>query len=163
MRKVADAAGVSDGAAGAFDELDGRITDLSRRARSAGGPTLSVVRVSAGALYAVVSDVWCKRIATAAGFAEPPDFDPKPSEIAHGVAAEVSPEEIGRIDADLLLLAFDPGEDRRQLEKNPLYRRLDVVRSGRVLEIDSGALTFASIVTANIMVDDLNTALGKLA
>ena len=151
-RKVADAAGALDKASGAFDELDGRITDLSRRARSAGGPTLSVVRVSAGALYAVVPEVWCKRLARAAGFAEPPNLDPRPDEIVHGVAAEVSPEEIGRIDANKIQLNIEPIDIRvllndvmqtmrAEIQRKQMRVKLDLAEELPVIEADERRLT----------------------
>ena len=45
-------------------------------------------------------------------------------------------ERIGLFDSDLLLIGFSTPELQRQLEANPLYRNLDVVRQGRTALVD---------------------------
>lgn len=55
----------------------------------------------------------------------------------------ISPERLASLDADVLLLAVDPGEEAFQasIERNPLWRRLDAVRRGAVVPTDSGVWT----------------------
>jgi iron complex transport system substrate-binding protein len=52
----------------------------------------------------------------------------------------VAAEQIPAIDGDLLLLSVAPGADGalRRLEARPEWRRLRVVRSGRVVRVDAG-------------------------
>jgi iron complex transport system substrate-binding protein len=52
----------------------------------------------------------------------------------------VSPEQIPAIDGDLMLLSIAPGagDALRRLEATPEWRRLRVVRAGRVVRVDAG-------------------------
>jgi iron complex transport system substrate-binding protein len=52
----------------------------------------------------------------------------------------VAPEQIPALDGDLLLLSVAPGagDALRRLEARPEWRRLRVVRSGRVVRVDAG-------------------------
>jgi iron complex transport system substrate-binding protein len=52
----------------------------------------------------------------------------------------VSPEQVPALDGDLMLLSVAPGagDALRRLEATPEWRRLRVVRSGRVVRVDAG-------------------------
>jgi iron complex transport system substrate-binding protein len=52
----------------------------------------------------------------------------------------VAPDQVPALDGDLMLLSVAPGagEALRRLEATPSWRRLGVVRSGRVVRVDAG-------------------------
>ncbi len=76
----------------------------------------------------------------------------------------VAGEQIPAIDGDLLLLSVAPGADGalRRLEARPEWRRLRVVRSGRVVRVDAGTWwSGGGILAARAAMRDVERAIPR--
>jgi iron complex transport system substrate-binding protein len=76
----------------------------------------------------------------------------------------VAPEQIPALDGDLLLLSVAPGagDALRRLEARPEWRRLGVVRSGRVVAVDAGTWwSGGGILAARAAMRDVEGALRR--
>jgi iron complex transport system substrate-binding protein len=73
----------------------------------------------------------------------------------------VSFENLGRIDADLIVLRTYG--DEADLKANPLWRRLGAVRSGRVHEVDGAATNVGSALGAHYCLAELDRAYALVA
>jgi iron complex transport system substrate-binding protein len=76
----------------------------------------------------------------------------------------VAPEQIPAIDGDLLLLSVAPGADDalRRLAASPEWRRLRVVRSGRVVRVDAGTWwSGGGILAARAAMRDVERAIPR--
>jgi iron complex transport system substrate-binding protein len=76
----------------------------------------------------------------------------------------VAPEQIPALDGDLLLLSVAPGarDALRRLEARPEWRRLRVVRSGRVVPVDAGTWwSGGGILAARAAMRDVEGALRR--
>jgi len=73
----------------------------------------------------------------------------------------VSLETVDLLDADILFVALDrDAEDNfRQFQKNPLWQTLDVVKQNQVYIVNSGYWIFGNILSANAILDDIETYL----
>jgi iron complex transport system substrate-binding protein len=75
----------------------------------------------------------------------------------------VAPEQIPAIDGDLMLLSVEPGarDALRRLEARPEWRRLRVVRSGRIVRVDAGTWwSGGGILASRAAMRDVERALG---
>ena len=69
----------------------------------------------------------------------------------------VSLERIDLLDADVLFAALDSKaeESFQKYQNNPLWQKLDVVKTNRVYTVDSGYWIFGNIISAIAILDDL--------
>jgi iron complex transport system substrate-binding protein len=78
----------------------------------------------------------------------------------------VSPEQIPAIDGDLMLLSVAPGagDALRRLEATPEWRRLRVVRAGRVVPVDAGTWwSGGGILASRAAMRDVERAFSRVA
>lgn len=73
---------------------------------------------------------------------------------------ELSPENLGLVDADLLFVEVREGE--RAFEENPLWPTLGVVQEGRVHEVGNH-WEYGGAIAARVVIDDIRAALDDLA
>ncbi len=104
------------------------------------------------------------RFMTSLGFDTPAEIDELTGD---GVGADISGERFRLLDQDAVLLFEAPGAQRAQVERNPLYRRLDAAREGRVIYLGevaplSGALSFSSPLSLPVALDELVPRLASL-
>ncbi|MGH8908249.1 MAG: iron-siderophore ABC transporter substrate-binding protein [Egibacteraceae bacterium] len=94
------------------------------------------------------------RVLTDLGFVIPDAI----AELAGDFGASVSDERMDLLDADVVVWSFFDPQSRADLEANPIYQRLDVVREGRAVFMDtvlSGALTWSSPLSLPFALDRL--------
>lgn len=151
-------------ALGRAEQAEKLITDLEARLASVAAAhpawaneTLLVMATVENGTYGVFSPQDPKaRFFASLGFRTQPDWiTPRVSDNL----ATVSAEEASLLDVDRLAWTSDP-DTLRTLEADPVYNRLDVVRSGRVLYLDhttppfpGAAVTFNSVLSIPYALD----------
>lgn len=85
-----------------------------------------------------------------------PEAQTVPEEDDEGFVV-VSEERIGLLEGDVIFVAPDPGSEGTQesYRDSPLWDRLRAVREGQVYEVDGSYWIFGSILSANVVLDDL--------
>ncbi len=142
------------------------ISDYDERVRSLRGAMdgrlmeteLSLVRFSSGGVYLRISDFGCA-IADEAGIPRPPNqrFDPTGERLSIDLSLELIPD----IAADAIFVYIDDldrAEDEAAFEsysENPLWRQLEAVENDRVYEVGASHWVQPSVITANLVLDDL--------
>lgn len=141
--EAATDAAVAERATALADDL-GDLSDFTVRA---------VCAFTDGSIYAFNADSPLGRTAEALGLA------PLPASTTPGEAInQISAEELDQLDGDLLLvLAFDDGPNgNADLAQSGLWKQLDVVRDGGVVEVgpdEANALYFDAIFTVELNAD----------
>ncbi len=142
------------------------ISDYDERVRSLRGAMdgrileteLSLVRFSSSGVYLRISDFGCA-IADEVGVPRPSNqrFDPTGERLSIDLSLELIPD----IDADAIFVYID-GLERVEGEaafesysENPLWRRLEAVEKDRVYEVGASHWIQPSVITANLVLDDL--------
>jgi iron complex transport system substrate-binding protein len=116
-------------------DYDRRSARLQRRLGERGADTeVSVVLVTPREVLMAGLESFPGSVLGDLGLARPPAQD------GSREYETVAPEQIPALDGDLLLLSVAPGarDAMRRLEARPEWRRLGVVRSGRVVLVDAG-------------------------
>lgn len=73
---------------------------------------------------------------------------------------QISREQLGLLDADVLVWIVNAPAERERIEKEPLYQQLDIVREGRDLFLTlndplAGAISFSSVLSLPFALDQL--------
>lgn len=138
-------------------EIADRLTDAGR---PPAGTTVSVARMYAdGRAEYRVRGSFPVSVTDDLGFARPPGHEVERPEEPF---VQISPEQVDRLDADLLFLAVDPGAGETvssDTQHNPLWPRLEVSRAGQVHQVDTGHWIFGSILAADEILTDLDRLL----
>jgi iron complex transport system substrate-binding protein len=169
LRQVASAVGLDGRAAELEQEQDDAVAAIAETLSADLGDRAAGLRVRAlstfsdGSVYVFNADSPLGKTCEALG------FDPLPPSRTPGEALDqLSLEELGSVDGDLLLLmTFDPEDNgNAQLADNGLYQRLDAVRAGNVVEVvgpDADQLYFDAVLTvepnARLLADLVRDAL----
>lgn len=141
-------------ALGRGDRAERVVADLERefrRARSEhpefeGRSASLPIAEEGGTFSAYVSEDLRSRVLTDLGFRIPDRIDELAGE---GFTAEISAERFRLLDQDVALFWGAPGAEREVVQADPLYRRLDAAKTGRIVyfELDddlTGAMSFSS-------------------
>jgi iron complex transport system substrate-binding protein len=156
LRDHAAFVGREERAEALIDEHESRLAELRRRVEAAGRPTINYLRFYAANLGVCLGYLET-RIMSEAGFRFPRGYGHIPDAPR---CTEESVEQLPRLDADVLLVGTAPGgEDlAREYRESPLWQRLDAVREGRVLEVDTGVWLSLDHPGIGMMLDDLERA-----
>ncbi|MEQ3538165.1 hypothetical protein WHI96_04985 [Pseudonocardia tropica] len=99
------------------------------------------------------------------GFVQPPGIAERDDDTSFYV--EIAPEQARLLDGDVLVALADEGSARRQVDSDPVLRRIPVVARGDVVVPDAdtrGAMTYNSVLSAPYALERLVPQLaGKLA
>ncbi len=141
LRRVAHVTGTGDRVRPLVRRATERLAAVRRGTAAGGGrrPTATFVRLIGGEIYVALRDLFPTRVLDQAGFTLPPRLARRARATGDPVL-QVSPERLRELDADVLLLAVDPGatDHARELTTGPLWRSLGAVRRGAVQHTDSG-------------------------
>ncbi len=152
-------------ALGEEERAEAALTEYEERARTVGdainakhdNPTISLVRFVDGPTRLYRNDSFSGIVLKDAGLSRPPSQD-KP-----GFDKEISEEQIALADGDhIFVSAFEGGEGyQRRFQANPLWKRLDAVREGRVHDVkDELWYTSVSVQGAHFILDNLAEVFG---
>jgi iron complex transport system substrate-binding protein len=137
-------------------DYDRRSARLQRRLGERGADTeVSVVLVTPREVLMAGLESFPGSVLGDLGLARPPAQD------GSREYETVAPEQIPALDGDLLLLSVAPGarDAMRRLEARPEWRRLGVVRSGRVVLVDAGTWwSGGGILAARAAMRDVESA-----
>ncbi len=151
-------------------EEDGRkvLGEYETRARELGDsfgdppPEISILRVSEDYLSIYLGDSFPGTVVRDAGLSFPEN------QTESEFSADISRETLSDVEADAVFLwSFGAGEELAETERealeelreDPLFRRLDVVRSGDVY-VGGDHWIGSGVLAANLVLDDLEEALG---
>ncbi|MCA3748829.1 MAG: iron-siderophore ABC transporter substrate-binding protein [Rubrobacter sp.] len=160
LRQQASFVGRVDEAERLISRHQKRLQSLRGRVEAAGRPTINYLRFYAERLGVCVGYLET-RLMSEAGFRFPEGY-------GHNTESprctSESLEQLPRLDADILLVGVDPGAEdlARRYRESPLWRRLGAIREGRVLEVNTGVWLSFDYPGIQMMLDDLERALGLL-
>ncbi|MCA1672146.1 MAG: iron-siderophore ABC transporter substrate-binding protein, partial [Actinobacteria bacterium] len=78
--------------------------------------------------------------------------------------AQISLEQIGTLDADVLILAYTSDDLRKSLENNPVFQSVPAVKDGRYVPVSLAtafALRQPSVLSISYAIDQLEPGLAK--
>lgn len=148
-------------------ETDARIEALKDRYPGLAGKsfTFALLQTPTQIGIATGRDIYSTRLMTQLGLHVAPAA--ARLKTGPGGIAQVSPERVALLDADLMLLGFRAGDDaRRAMEGNRLFRRLDAVRERRYVPIDidvAVALQVPTVLNLPWVLDRLAPGLARVA
>ncbi|HLU53861.1 MAG TPA: iron-siderophore ABC transporter substrate-binding protein [Pseudonocardia sp.] len=157
-RLAGRALGVPDRAERMIAEVNAQLEAAAEANPQFEGRTAVVAeRVGAGQTFVRSPRDQRSQLVTALGFVIPPEI----GELAGDLdGATISDEQMGLLDRDLLLwnTGFEP-QARADIERAPLYSRLEVVREGRSVFVDdplvSAAWTWGTVLSIPTVIDAL--------
>jgi len=147
LRQVSESLGLEQRAAELVAEKESAIAVARERLSAAAGLRMNVVSsFDDGTLYVLNDQSPAGKLAEALGLA------PLPAQQAEGEAADqISTEQLSRVDGDLLLFQhYGEGDGSDALKATALWRGLDVVQAGRVVDLtedESEQLYFDAVLT----------------
>lgn len=154
-------AGLTVGRAERAEELIAQVERRFAAARAANPAFEDAVAVYAaplasGGYYAETERSSRVEILTSLGFTVPGEITALAGDETF---APISPERLDLLDRDVLVWELSSPEARPAIEKDPLYRILEVAREGRDVFIEApvlaGAMAFISVLSLPIVVDEL--------
>ena len=151
LREVAGILGREEEAGRELQGYDQRVESLREDLGSrADNTTVSVVRATVlGFRYLTLNGSLPGSVIKDVGLSTPPDQDAETEE----PYVELSREEIPVIEADYVFITVDEGQQTalRDLRSNPLWNDL----GGAQIEVPSPSWVFGNVLTANVILDDL--------
>lgn len=149
---IGEALGEEAAAAAAVAGTEARI-EQARAAHPgwAGRTFVSAYAHQPGSVRIGAGDAFGPRFLTSLGLAQPPA-------VTGLVSPDVALEQLGTLDADILLMSYADPDLRAGLEASPLFTSLPVVRDERVVTVDiatSTALAVPSILRVGHVLDEL--------
>ncbi|MDX8152573.1 iron-siderophore ABC transporter substrate-binding protein [Patulibacter brassicae] len=135
LRQTGEALGKEAEAAKVIEDVDGQFAAAAKAHPDFRGKELVVAFESGGTLFTLGNDDLRQQFFTDLGFVTPKD----------GGEEEISREQLRLLDKDALVLITD---DAKGILRDPLYRRLKVVREGRVITA-TGDSNFAGALGYN--------------
>lgn len=147
-------------------DIDARLEALKDRHPGLAGKsfTFSLLQTPTQIGIATGRDIYSTRLMTRLGLRVAPAA--ARLKTGPGGIAQVSPERVGLLDADLMLLGFRGRDARRTLEGDRLFRRLPAVREGRYVAIDidvAVALQVPTVINLPWVLDRLAPGLARAA
>lgn len=146
------------------------VTDTENKVRQAAadnpgfaGKTVSFSIVSGGQIYTVLGDDASATFLKQLGLRISPQVEAQPESDTPGRAL-ISPENLGVLDADLMIVTAPTEQDRRFLESSPLFSQLGAVRNGTYIPMDfpiSVAMGFPSPLSIPYALDGMVPAISK--
>lgn len=147
LRQVSEALGLEQRASKLVAETEAAIASARDRLSAAAGLRMNVVSsFDDGSVYVMNDQSPAGKLAAALGLA------PLPTQQTDGEAIEqISLEQLGRVDGDLLLVThFGDGDGSDALKQSSLWQGLEVVKAGRVIDLnqdESDQIYFDAVLT----------------
>lgn len=151
-RLIGEALGAEDAAEDAIAEVEARIERIRGDHPEWQGKSFAVgFQFEPGSVRVYEPDTFGPLLLKSLGFEIVPA-------IANASSADVSFEQLSVLDADVLIMSYGSDDLRADLEANPVFAGLPVVRDGRHLTIDldvSTAMTVPSVLRVPYVLDHL--------
>lgn len=93
-----------------------------------------------------------------------PSLSPKVTALAGDQGAQISLEQVGTLDADVLILAYTSDDLRKSLENNPVFQSVPAVKDGRYVPVSLAtafALRQPSVLSISYAIDQIEPGLAK--
>jgi iron complex transport system substrate-binding protein len=157
MTELGRALGMEERAAAEVAKLDARVAHMRDRVAAAGltYTPVSVLRVGPD-FYSIRHGSTESVLLAELGIPRPLN-----QRSIEGFATRLSFENLAAVDAYALFVYVDTkgGPDYDRLRDNPLWPTLEVVRAGRVYQVESGVWNGISLPAAHAILDDIETTL----
>lgn len=138
--------------------LDDRVADMRARIADAGlhDKPVTVLRVGGGGFFSIRHGSTESVLMEELGITRPPN-----QRSIEDFATDLSQERLEDVDGYALYLYVDTDgqAEYEQLQANPLWATLDVVRNNRVFLVDSGVWNGISLPAAHAILDDIERTL----
>lgn len=158
-------------ALGRAEQAQRVITDIEAQVRQAAqanpvlaGKTFSRCYASEGEVRAITRGDASMTLLEQLGLRISPDVDGLPQADTPG-RATVSLENLGVLDADVMIVSYPTDADRKFLESSPLFQQLNAVKNGTYVRLDqstSTALGFPSALSIPYGLDQTVTAVANV-
>jgi iron complex transport system substrate-binding protein len=146
---IGTALGRTEQAQKVITDIEAQITQAAQANPAFAGTTFSRSYVFKGQVRAIVGGDAAVTILEQLGLTLSPEVAAQPEADTPGRAV-VSLENLGVLDADVMMISYTTSDDRTFLESNPLFQQLDAVKNGnyvRLEQTESAALGFPSALS----------------
>jgi iron complex transport system substrate-binding protein len=133
--RIATALGVEDEAAAVIADAEAAVSDAAAANPGLAGKTFSFSVVYSGTVYTVLGSDAAATVLTQLGLQLAPAVAALPESSTKG-RAEVSPELLTALDADVVMVSYATPADQAALEANPVFQGLTAVSSGAYFPLD---------------------------